>query len=120
MGGRQSEEKGKAAEVEGNVPAAQDGPFSKLAWTRAKTHSGRHHAVYPAAVPPFPAQSASPIPLCSAYSPMGTRPCSGPWGEKGCLLGSGGERHPFWNTGTAQGGESLFSPFSFPLFWEAS
>lgn len=109
-GVRQPEEKGEAAETEGSKPAAQDGPSPKQARTCAKTHGGRDCAVYPAAVLPSALWTPVLFPFAAPAPEVGEPPCSGPWGEEGCLLDCGGEMHPFRNTEAQLREEKAFSP----------
>lgn len=109
-GGRQPEEKGEAAEIEGSQPAAQDGPAPRQARTCAKTPGGRDCAVYPAVALPSPLWTPVLFPFAAPAPEVGEPPCSGPWGAGGCLPDCGGEMHPFRNTEAHLTEEKAFSP----------
>ena len=98
---RQLEGRGEAAEAEGALPS------SKLAPACTRTH--------PAAIPPFPAQSGHPAPLCNTCSRSGQAALFWFLGRRGVSAGQWRGRRPFRDTETQLREEKTLPLLPFSL-----
>ena len=69
---------------------------------------------------PSPPRAPVPFPFAAPTPQWARDPVLVPGGKRGVCWAAVGRGIPSGTQAKAQGGERLFSPFSFPLFWEAS